>query len=251
MSNIHIVRQHSENASETSIWRELTASYHEILMFHNCVHARDLVTTQSFSYGFSWWSRCNPQQQDNLFCSHTKREPKRTDQSRDIDEQPPHVYILFSWVSTCNLPCLNNIFSCLYSIPLWSKFFEPCLISTLCASTAKMLLKRQFGVSWRPLIMKFSCFTIACTHETLLPLNLSHMDFPDGPVAIHSSRTTYSVLTQSASPNELINPEILMNNHHMFTYCFLGFRRAIFLASIISSHACIVFLSEASSSSHV
>ena len=30
---IHNVRQHSENASETSIWRELTASNHEIPHF--------------------------------------------------------------------------------------------------------------------------------------------------------------------------------------------------------------------------
>ena len=30
---IHNVRQHSENASETPIWRELTASYHEIHIF--------------------------------------------------------------------------------------------------------------------------------------------------------------------------------------------------------------------------
>ena len=32
---IHNVRQHSENASETSIWRELTASNHEIHHFHH------------------------------------------------------------------------------------------------------------------------------------------------------------------------------------------------------------------------
>ena len=42
------------------------------------------------------------------------------------------------------------------------------------------------------------------------------MDFPDGPVAIHSSKTTYSDLTKSASPNELINPEISMKKHHIF-----------------------------------
>ena len=33
MSSFRIVRQHSENASETSIWRELTASDHEIRHF--------------------------------------------------------------------------------------------------------------------------------------------------------------------------------------------------------------------------
>ena len=32
---IHNVRQHSENASEAFLWRELTASNHEIHHFHN------------------------------------------------------------------------------------------------------------------------------------------------------------------------------------------------------------------------
>ena len=43
-------------------------------------------------------------------------------------KKPPEFYTLFSWVWACYLPCLNNIFSCLYNIPLWSKFFEPCLL---------------------------------------------------------------------------------------------------------------------------
>ena len=114
------------------------------------------------------------------------------------------LYIV-SWVWACNLHCLSNTFSCLYNIPRWSKFFEPCLISTLCASTAKILLKRQFGVSWRPLIMKF--FIIACTRGTLILFNLSDMDFPGGPVAIHWSTITYSKPIKNESPNELINPE--------------------------------------------
>ena len=65
MSNIHIVRQHSENASETSIWRELTASNHEIL--HFCMHARNLDPLQSLSYGFSQVSRCNPRKHNDIF----------------------------------------------------------------------------------------------------------------------------------------------------------------------------------------
>ena len=91
----------------------------------------------------------------------------------------------------------------------------------------------------------------ACMRDTLAQPNLSHIDFPDGPAAIHGSTTPYSCTTQSPSPNEHKHPEISMKNHQIFTYIFLGSGPAIFPASIISSHACIVFLSEASSSSHV
>ena len=77
------------------------------------------------------------------------------------------------------------------------------------------------------------------------------MDFLEGPAAIHSSTTTYSSATQSPSPNELINPKISMKNHQIFTYSFLGSGPAIFPCSVMSSHARIVLLSEASSSSHV
>ena len=175
MSNIHIVRQHNENASETSIWRELTASDHEILIFHNCVHARDLVTTQSFSYGFSGWSRCNPQQQDKLLWSHKKPEPKRIDQSRDINEKKHHISI-YSFLGSGHaifLASVTSLHACIVFLSeAWSKFFEPCLTSTLCASTANMLLKRQFGVSWRPLIMQFlfvlDCCTEPCYHSIFL-----------------------------------------------------------------------------------
>ena len=75
--------------------------------------------------------------------------------------------------------------------------------------------------------------------------------FLAGPVAIHSSRTTSSKPTKSASPNEFINPEISMKHHRFSPYSFLGFGPAIFPGLVISSHACMVFLSETSSSSHV
>ena len=52
--------------------------------------------------------------------------------------------------------------------------------------------------------------TLLCKHETLTPLNLSHMDVRGGPVVIRSSRTTYSNLTNSESPNEFSKAEILM-----------------------------------------
>ena len=83
---------------------------------------------------------------------------------------------------------------------------------------------------------------IPCMRGTLGHFDLHHMDFPDGPAAIHWSRTTYAKPTKAASPNELINPEISMKNHHIFIYCFLWFGPAIFHASIISFCACIVLL---------
>ena len=63
---------------------------------------------------------------------------------------------------------------------------------------------------------------------TLALPNLSHMDFLDVPAAIHGSRLIISDTTQDKSPNELINPEILMNNHHKCTYSFTWILLAIF-----------------------
>ena len=71
-------------------------------------------------------------------------------------------------------------------------------------------------------------------HEILVPPNLSHMDFPDGPAAIHWSRLIFSCITKDAIPNEHIDPEILMKNHHIFTYSFGWSWPAIFPDSIIT-----------------
>ena len=100
----------------------------------------------------------------------------------------------------------------------------------------------------RPRIIE--SITSPCMPVTLAHPNLPHMDFLGYPAAIHSSRTPISDATQSATPNELMHPEISMKNRQIFIYSFLGSGPAIFPASVISSHACIVFLSEASSSSH-
>ena len=70
--------------------------------------------------------------------------------------------------------------------------------------------------------------TFAHAEETLIQLNLSQMDFPDDPVAIHSIRISYSDLIKSAGPNELMHPEISMKNHRIFIYSFLGSGPAIF-----------------------
>ena len=111
------------------------------------------------------------------------------------------------------------------------------------------LLKGPRGLVKRPQMLK--SIMMACMRDTLSHPNLSHMDFPDGPAAIQRSTTTISDTTKSPSPNEYKHPEISMKNHQISTYSFLGSGPAIFPASVISSHACIVFLSEASSSSHV
>ena len=52
------------------------------------------------------------------------------------------------------------------------------------------------------------------------PPNLSHVDFLDVPAAIHGSKLIISDTTKDERPNELINPEILMNNHRKRTYSF-------------------------------
>ncbi len=89
------------------------------------------------------------------------------------------------------------------------------------------------------------------TQNSLSHLKLSHMDFLDATAATHGCRLIISRATQDESPNEYINPEIWRNNHLRFTYSFGLILLAITLADIISSCACIVLLSEASSSSHV
>ena len=88
-------------------------------------------------------------------------------------------------------------------------------------------------------------------HLTLISFNLSHMDFLDDPAAIQGSRLIISDTTKDERSNEYINPEIWTNNHLKFTYSFGLILLAITPGGVISSCACIVLLSEASSSSHV
>ena len=88
-------------------------------------------------------------------------------------------------------------------------------------------------------------------HMTLGHPQLPHMDFLDGPTAIHRCRLIISCARQDASPNELGNPEILMKNHHKITHSFALILPAIFPDTDISSCVCIVLLFETSSSSHV
>ena len=86
---------------------------------------------------------------------------------------------------------------------------------------------------------------------TLTSPNLSHMDFLDDPAAIHGSRLIISCTTKDASSNEYMHPEIWTNNCPKTTHSFTGYLPAITPDTDISSCACIVLLSEASSSSHV
>ena len=87
--------------------------------------------------------------------------------------------------------------------------------------------------------------------RTLMRPNLPHMDFLDDPAAIHGSRLTISRFTKDERSNEHINPEILSNNHLKFIYSFTWYLPAFIPDGVMSSCACIVLLSEASSSSHV
>ena len=139
----------------------------------------------------------------------------------------------------------------MYSILLWCKFFEPLKnpnLATLRVSADPWALNGPRGLFKCPQIMKSIMMT--CMRGTLLHFNLHHMDFPDGPAAIHWSRTTYSKPTKAASPNELINPKKYTINRPNPTHSFLGYWPAVFPGWVISSHACIVVLSETSSSSH-
>ena len=120
---------------------------------------------------------------------------------------------------------------------------------TLRVSADPWALEDPFALVKRPQTMKNQ--EILIMHETLCSLNLSHMDFLDDPAAIHRCRLIISRATQDASPNELMNPEILKKNHHRNTYSFPRSLPAITPAEYYSSCVCIVFLSEASSSSHV
>ena len=86
--------------------------------YKNRHHAPDLGPAQSFSCGFSRTPRCIQTKHHTHIQAHKKREPKRIDQSRDINETPSIIPILFYWVWACCLPWLSYIFSCLYSIPL-------------------------------------------------------------------------------------------------------------------------------------
>ena len=52
----------------------------------------DLCCTCTPSYGFSWWRRCNPLKQTDNILYHTRREPKRIEQSWDIEEKPSQNY---------------------------------------------------------------------------------------------------------------------------------------------------------------
>ena len=98
----HIARQRKPLGHGTSIWACLMSSEHEICQIS--IKWTDLVSPKSPSHWFSGWPRCNPlMQTDNISC-HTRRGPKRIDQSWDIDEKPSQIYTLFRLDIACNLP---------------------------------------------------------------------------------------------------------------------------------------------------
>ena len=172
------------------------------------MHARQLETPESFSHvEFLDGPATIHSSRTHIWC-HTKRQPKRIDASREINEKNIRiVHIVFSGPGLqSSLP--SNIFSCLYSIAVWSEFFEPCNLETLRVSADPLALKGPKILVKRPRIMKSIMFP--CMLVALYQPNLSHMDFLDGPAAIHSSTTTYSRTTKSPSPNEYSDPEISM-----------------------------------------
>ena len=123
------------------------------------------------------------------------------------------------------------------------------LFSTSCVSTDTWAQKRRFGLVQRSQTTKISKFLIM--HETLVQPNLYHIDFLGHPAATKTCTDPISCTTNSAVQNELTNLEILMKNRPNRTYSFVGSWPAITPAEYYSSCACIVLLSEASSSSHV
>ena len=71
---------------------------------------------------------------------------------------------------------------------------------------------------------------ILCMRDPLRRGILSHMNFPSGAAAFHGCRLTIPCGKQDAGPNELIMPEILMNNHPKIIYSFALIVPAIFPA---------------------
>ena len=102
---------------------------------------------------------------------------------------------------------------------------------TLRVSADPWALEGPVGLVRRPQTMKNQ--EILIMDETLIYINLSHVDFLDDPVAIHCNTLMFSRSTNNASPNELINPEILMKNRPNRTYSFAWSWPAIFPAMII------------------
>ena len=93
-SSSHVILQHCASARTFELWRVPGASsnvpkswnlWHSTSLTDHCNH---LI----FIYGFSGWPRCNPMKQIDNILYHTRREPKRTQISRDIDENPTHFY---------------------------------------------------------------------------------------------------------------------------------------------------------------
>ena len=86
----HIARQRGRLGPETATVPCLTASNHEICHFY--LKPARLESPRGLTCGFSRWSRCNPRMQtDNISCQ-ARREPKRIDQSWDIQEIPSPKY---------------------------------------------------------------------------------------------------------------------------------------------------------------
>ena len=158
--------------------------------------------------------------QTTLFLYHKKREPKRIDQSRYINKKTSDFHILFSWVWACYLPGLSYIFSCLYIIFLSGASSSSHVIFNIARQRGPKGPERSPGP-------RQTSPTDEIHHDdmqavTLYSPNLSHMDFMDCSSLVGTCRLHYSCTTQSASQNELINPEISMKTIRILHIIFLG-----------------------------
>ena len=100
---------------------------------------------------------------------------------------------------------LSNNSLCLYSIALWSQFFEPC-VKIIARQRAIVGPGEVFGVPETSPNLVITC------RITLYQLELSHMDFPSDRTSIPWSGMISSDSTNNPGPNELVNPEKIKKN---------------------------------------
>ena len=99
-------------------------------------------------------------------------------------------------------------------------------LATLRVSADPWALNGPWGLVKRLQMMKSIMITCMC--DTLIYLKLSYMDFLDCPAVTGTCTASYYSTTKSASPNELINLEILTINRPIRIYSFLGYWLAVF-----------------------
>ena len=100
-------------------------------------------------------------------------------------------------------------------------------------------------------VILLTTMRISSCDEKLGHVNLSRVDVLDNPAAIKWSRAIIAIGKQDGSPNKLTNPEILMNIFTQIHVVSPGYCLQSSVAQWFSSCACIILLSETSSTSHL